>query len=59
MRVLKSLCQGRVTGVDFGPGLLAQARSAYPDASWVRAKSGRAVRVATTSRLHLAAGPPR
>jgi SAM-dependent methyltransferase len=37
MRVLKSLCQGRVTGVDFSTGMLAQARSAHPDARWVRA----------------------
>ncbi|GAA3763865.1 class I SAM-dependent methyltransferase [Plantactinospora mayteni] len=37
MRVLSSLCQGRITGVDFSAGMLAQARSAYPDARWVRA----------------------
>ncbi|MFI0450206.1 class I SAM-dependent methyltransferase [Actinomadura sp. 6N118] len=37
MRVLKPLCQGRVTGVDFSTGMLAQARSAHPDAQWVRA----------------------
>jgi ubiquinone/menaquinone biosynthesis C-methylase UbiE len=37
MLVLKSLCQGRVTGVDFSAGMLAQARIAHPDASWVRA----------------------
>jgi ubiquinone/menaquinone biosynthesis C-methylase UbiE len=37
MLVLRSLCQGRVTGVDFSAGMLAQARSAHPDASWVRA----------------------
>ena len=37
MRVLKSLCQGRITGVDFSTGMLAQARSAHPDAEWVRA----------------------
>jgi ubiquinone/menaquinone biosynthesis C-methylase UbiE len=37
MRVLGSLCQGRVTGVDFSAGMLAQARRAYPDAEWIRA----------------------
>ncbi len=37
MRVLRSLCQGRITGVDFSTGMLAQARSAHPDAEWVRA----------------------
>jgi ubiquinone/menaquinone biosynthesis C-methylase UbiE len=37
MLVLGSLCQGRVTGVDFSAGMLAQARSAHPDATWVRA----------------------
>lgn len=37
MRVLKSLCQGRITGVDFSTGMLAQAREAHPDAEWVRA----------------------
>ena len=37
MRVLASLCQGRITGVDFSAGMLAQARSAHPDAAWVRA----------------------
>ena len=37
MRVLASLCQGPVTGVDFSAGMLAQARSAHPDARWVRA----------------------
>ncbi|KAB2352409.1 class I SAM-dependent methyltransferase [Actinomadura rudentiformis] len=37
MRVLKTLCQGRSTGVDFSAGMLAQARSAHPDAQWVRA----------------------
>src|SRR5260370_14099804 len=30
MRVLKSLCQGPVTGVDFSTGMLAQARRADP-----------------------------
>ena len=37
MRVLTSVCQGRLTGVDFSAGMLAQARSAHPDAGWVRA----------------------
>jgi SAM-dependent methyltransferase len=37
MRVLRSLCQGHVTGVDFSTGMLARARSAHPDAGWVRA----------------------
>jgi ubiquinone/menaquinone biosynthesis C-methylase UbiE len=37
MRVLRPLCQGRITGVDFSAGMLARARAAHPDASWVRA----------------------
>jgi SAM-dependent methyltransferase len=37
LRVLESVCQGPVTGVDFSTGMLAQARRAYPDAGWVRA----------------------
>jgi ubiquinone/menaquinone biosynthesis C-methylase UbiE len=37
LRVLGSLCQGPVTGVDFSTGMLAQARRAYPGAAWVRA----------------------
>jgi ubiquinone/menaquinone biosynthesis C-methylase UbiE len=37
MRVLRSLCQGPVVGTDFSAGMLAQARSAHPDARWVRA----------------------
>jgi SAM-dependent methyltransferase len=37
MRVLSSLCQGPITGVDFSTGMLAQASRAYPDATWVRA----------------------
>jgi ubiquinone/menaquinone biosynthesis C-methylase UbiE len=37
MRVLSRVCQERVTGVDFSAGMLAEARAAYPDASWVRA----------------------
>jgi ubiquinone/menaquinone biosynthesis C-methylase UbiE len=37
MRVLGSLCQGQITGVDFSAGMLARARGARPDATWVRA----------------------
>ncbi|NKZ08195.1 class I SAM-dependent methyltransferase [Actinomadura latina] len=37
MRTLGPLCQGRITGVDFSTGMLAQARGAHPDAEWVRA----------------------
>lgn len=37
MRVLEPLCQGRITGVDFSSGMLAQARRAHPDVEWVRA----------------------
>jgi ubiquinone/menaquinone biosynthesis C-methylase UbiE len=37
IRVLGSLCQGSVTGVDFSTGMLAQARRAHPDAQWIRA----------------------
>jgi ubiquinone/menaquinone biosynthesis C-methylase UbiE len=37
MRVLRSLCQGPIMGVDFSAGMLAQARSAHPNAGWVRA----------------------
>jgi SAM-dependent methyltransferase len=37
IRVLTSLGQRQVTGVDFSAGMLAQARTAYPDARWVRA----------------------
>ncbi len=37
MRVLTSLCLGPVTGVDFSAGMLAQARGAHPDVTWVRA----------------------
>ena len=37
LRVLRSLCQGPVTGVDFSTGMLAQARRAHPGAGWVRA----------------------
>jgi ubiquinone/menaquinone biosynthesis C-methylase UbiE len=35
--VLRPLCQGRITGVDFSAGMLAEARSAHPDATWVQA----------------------
>ncbi len=35
--VLSSLCQGRITGVDFSAGMLAQARAAHPDGTYVRA----------------------
>jgi ubiquinone/menaquinone biosynthesis C-methylase UbiE len=34
MRILEPLCQGRITGVDFSTGMLAQARRAHPDAEW-------------------------
>jgi ubiquinone/menaquinone biosynthesis C-methylase UbiE len=37
LRVLASVGQGPVTGVDFSMGMLAQARSAHPDAGWIRA----------------------
>ena len=37
LRVLESLCDERVTGVDFSAGMLAQARRAYPGAEWVQA----------------------
>lgn len=37
LTVLRPLCRGRITGVDFSAGMLAQARSAHPDATWVRA----------------------
>ena len=37
MRVLSSVCQGPMTGVDFSTGMLARARRAHPDAGWVRA----------------------
>jgi ubiquinone/menaquinone biosynthesis C-methylase UbiE len=37
VRVLASLCQGPVTGVDFSAGMLARARRAHPDADWVQA----------------------
>jgi len=37
MHVLRPLCHERITGVDFSAGMLAQARGAHPDATWVRA----------------------
>ena len=37
MRVLNSLCQGPMIGVDFSTGMLVRARRARPDAGWVRA----------------------
>jgi ubiquinone/menaquinone biosynthesis C-methylase UbiE len=37
MLVLQPLCQGRITGIDFSAGMLAQARGAHPDGTWVRA----------------------
>jgi ubiquinone/menaquinone biosynthesis C-methylase UbiE len=37
MRVLESLCQEPITGVDFSAGMLALARSAHPDAKTLRA----------------------
>ncbi|MEV4622325.1 class I SAM-dependent methyltransferase [Asanoa sp. NPDC049573] len=37
MAVVRALCPGRTTGVDFSTGMLAQARSAHPTATWVRA----------------------
>jgi ubiquinone/menaquinone biosynthesis C-methylase UbiE len=36
MLVLRPLCQGLVTGVDFSAGMLARARGAHPDGVWVR-----------------------
>ncbi|MEU3689756.1 class I SAM-dependent methyltransferase [Streptomyces narbonensis] len=35
--VLRSVCAGRVTGVDFSTGMLARARRAHPTATLVRA----------------------
>src|SRR3978361_2041911 len=31
LTVLRPLCRGRITGVDFSAGMLAQARGAHPD----------------------------
>lgn len=36
-RVLRHVCSGPVTGVDFSEGMLAEARRTVPDAEWVRA----------------------
>ncbi|MGW3561713.1 class I SAM-dependent methyltransferase [Streptomyces sp. NPDC000963] len=35
--VLRAVCAGRITGVDFSTGMLAEARRAHPDAGLVRA----------------------
>ncbi|MFF5180931.1 class I SAM-dependent methyltransferase [Micromonospora sp. NPDC000316] len=37
MLALRSVCEGPITGVDFSAGMLAQARSAHPGATFVRA----------------------
>ncbi|MDQ7908087.1 class I SAM-dependent methyltransferase [Phytohabitans sp. ZYX-F-186] len=37
MSVLRPRCPELITGVDFSAGMLAQARAAHPDATWVRA----------------------
>ncbi|MFF9012652.1 class I SAM-dependent methyltransferase [Streptomyces sp. NPDC014870] len=37
LSVLRSLCAGRVTGVDFSAGMLEQARRAHPKATLIRA----------------------
>ncbi|MBX6749443.1 MAG: methyltransferase domain-containing protein [Micromonosporaceae bacterium] len=37
IQVLTAVCRGRITGVDFSAGMLAQARRAHPQATWVRA----------------------
>jgi ubiquinone/menaquinone biosynthesis C-methylase UbiE len=37
LTVLRSLCRGEITGVDFSAGMLARARRAEPDATLVRA----------------------
>src|SRR6266508_989726 len=34
LMVLRRLCHDGITGVDFSAGMLARARSAYPDATW-------------------------
>ncbi|MFI2297785.1 class I SAM-dependent DNA methyltransferase [Actinacidiphila glaucinigra] len=36
LRVLHPLCRGRVAGVDFSAGMLAEARRAHPDGEWIR-----------------------
>jgi ubiquinone/menaquinone biosynthesis C-methylase UbiE len=55
MLVLRPLCQGPITGVDFSAGMLAQARSAHPDATWVRADA-RALPFAETFDLAVTFG---
>ncbi|MFJ3905347.1 class I SAM-dependent methyltransferase [Streptomyces sp. NPDC090025] len=35
--VLRSVCAGRITGVDFSAGMLDEARRAHPDATLIRA----------------------
>src|ERR1700689_4288511 len=40
MRVLESLCQEPIMGVDFSAGMLAMARGAHPDAKTLRPTSG-------------------
>ena len=55
LRVLGSLCQGPVTGVDFSAGMLAQARRAHPGAEWVRADA-RALPFAGTFDLAVSFG---
>ena len=37
LSVLRALCRGPVTGVDFSTGMLARARAAHPEATLVRA----------------------
>ena len=37
IRVLESVCQGPIMGVDFSTGMIAQAHRAHPAAGWVRA----------------------
>ncbi|MEU8760539.1 class I SAM-dependent methyltransferase [Streptomyces sp. NPDC048659] len=37
LSVLRSVCAGPVTGVDFSAGMLAEARAAHPEAALVRA----------------------
>jgi ubiquinone/menaquinone biosynthesis C-methylase UbiE len=37
MRVLQSVCNGPVMGVDFSAGMLTQAASTHPDGTWIRA----------------------
>ena len=55
LRVLGSLCQGPVAGVDFSAGMLAQARGAHPGAGWVRADA-RALPFAGTFDLAVSFG---